>query len=309
MTTWLAVLIAFFVIVGLVLAIARLFRDMSSSRYNDDDRRLGIDAQAQDIEAFYRTQDLHGGSFDQWFYRSVRESGVGINVPTALTLVLGGSIVGAVFAFVVTENLIAVAIGMVVGLVIPFVWLLFRRWRHIGVMREQLPEALQIIADGVRAGHSLEQVADMVGSEMSEPLAAEFRECASHLKLGSPPTLVMKRMTERISLPEFRVFATAAMVHQTAGGNLPLLTERLAHAARQRQEFTGHVNAVTAGSRLSVVGLVVGSIVAVGVLAWLEPEYIHEFIFHPVGPALLTLAAVLQLIGIFWVWRVMRVGF
>jgi len=308
-TTTLALIIAFFCIAGLVLAIGSLFRDVSSHRYNYVDRRLGIDANQTDIEDYYRSQEVHRGQVDQWFYRSVRESGAGVDVPTALSLCLGCGMIGTVFAFVVTENLAATALGLILGLLLPIAWILFTRWRRVGVMREQLPEALQIVADSVRAGHSLEHAADMASTELTEPLASEFRECASQLKLGSPPTTVMKRMADRIPLPEFRVFATAAMVHQTAGGNLPLLTERLSHAARQRQEFSGHVNAVTAGSRLSAIGLVIGSILGVVVLAWLEPEYVRKFIEHPVGPALITLAVVLQLIGIFWVWRVMRVSY
>jgi len=304
-----AVVIMFLFGAGLVLAIGSLVRDFSSRRYNYVDRRLGLDANTSDIENYYRRQEVHNGPVDQWFYRTVRESGSDIDVPTALSICLGGGLIGTVFAYIVAESFLATALGLVLGIAIPVAWIILRRWRRVSIMRDQLPEALQIIADSVRAGHSLEQASEMVAAELSDPLATEFHECNSQLKLGNSPTTVMQRMADRIPLPEFRVFATAAMVHQTAGGNLPLLTERLSHAARQRQEFTGHVNAVTAGSRLSAIGLVIGSMIAVAALAWLEPDYVRAFVNHSLGPALLTLAIVLQLIGIIWVWRLIRVSY
>lgn len=309
MITTAALVIMFLFGAGIVLAVGSLLRDLSSQRYNYVDRRLGIDANTSDIENYYRHQDVHNGPVDQWFYQTVRESGSDIDVPTALAFCLGGGLIGAVLAFIVAESFLATALGLLLGIAIPVAWIIFRRWRRISIMRNQLPEALQIIADNVRAGHSLEQASEIVAAELSDPLASEFHECNSQLKLGNSPTTVMQRMADRVPLPEFRVFVTAAMVHQTAGGNLPLLIERLSHVARQRQEFTGYVNAVTAGSRLSAIGLVIGSIIAFAALAWLEPDYISAFVNHSLGPALLTLAIVLQIIGIIWIWCLIRVSY
>jgi Flp pilus assembly protein TadB len=67
--------------------------------------------------------------------------------------------------------------------------------------------------------------------------------------------------------------------------------------------------AVTAGSRLSAFGMVLGSMIALSVLAWLEPEYLSIFFTHNLGPTLLTIAAALQVVGVLWVWRVLRVNY
>ena len=71
----------------------------------------------------------------------------------------------------------------------------------------------------------------------------------------------------------------------------------------------GHVNAVTAGSRLSAFGMVLASIFAVSVLAWLEPEYLSAFVNHPLGPTLLAVAIGLLIVGSIWIWRWMRVSY
>ena len=58
-----------------------------------------------------------------------------------------------------------------------------------------------------------------------------------------------------------------------------------------------------------MIGLTVGTLVAVGILAWLRPEYLEVFRTHELGPTLLVTAGVLQLVGIVWVWRVLRMHF
>jgi tight adherence protein B len=110
-------------------------------------------------------------------------------------------------------------------------------------------------------------------------------------------------------MPEFKIFATAVLVHRQTGGNLALLAERLARSARDRSEFHGHVRAVTAGSRLSVLGLTLGTFAAVGILLSLQSEYMADFVNHPLGPTMLVVAGILQIVGFVWVWRVLRVRF
>ena len=107
----------------------------------------------------------------------------------------------------------------------------------------------------------------------------------------------------------FQRITTAVLVHRQTGGNLALLADRLAASARDRGEFLGHVRAVTAGSRVSVIGLTVGTVIALGILAWLRPEYLTQFLNHPMGPGLLMVAGALQIAGIVWVWRVLKVHF
>lgn len=116
-------------------------------------------------------------------------------------------------------------------------------------------------------------------------------------------------MARRVPLPEFKIFTTAVLVHRHTGGNLALLAQRLAQSARDRSELQGHVKAVTAGSRLSVIGLTLGTLLAIGFLASVRPEYVLVFRDHELAPMLLGTAAGLQLVGILWIWRILRVQY
>jgi tight adherence protein B len=180
------------------------------------------------------------------------------------------------------------------------------RFFRIGKMRKHLPQALQAVADSVRSGQSLSEACQLVSQEIKGPLGQEFAFAHSQLELGHAPISVMNRMVRRIPLTEFRVFATAVVVHRRAGGNLSLLTERMSKAAHDRQDTRNHMLAVTAGSRLSAIGMVLAGIIALFVLGWLEPDYIATFLKHPKGPWLLATSVILQIVGGIWVWRILK---
>ena len=247
--------------------------------------------------------------FDKSFFRLVEQAGSEIDMSTWLLLIVAMGITGIGLPLVLADSLLGAAIGLIVGCCLPILYLNGLRFFRLGSMRKNLPEALQIIADAVRAGQTLQESCELVKCDTRGPLSHEFGQAASQLALGNSPLAVMQRMARRVPLQEFGVFATAVVVHRRAGGNLSLLTERMAKAARDRQDITNHLLAVTSGSRLSAIGMVVGSMIAMALLAWLEPDYIGTFIRHERGPWLLGLAVVLQAIGCVWVWRVLRVTY
>jgi len=218
-------------------------------------------------------------------------------------------VVGLAAPLILLESLPLAAVGLVAGALVPLTFWSIRRWRRMRRMRKEVPETLQMVADAAHAGHTLEQTIRQVAREIRGELSTEFAYCARQLDLGHAPVAALSRMARRVPVPEFRIFATAALVHRRTGGNLALLTDRLAAAARDRQQLQGHLNAVTAGSRLSALGLVMGTLVAAGILAWIEPDYLGVFFTSQFGPMLLTTAIGLQLLGAIWVWRILQVRY
>jgi tight adherence protein B len=248
-------------------------------------------------------------AIDRAFFRLVQESGSRLEPAAAVSVVIGSAVVGGAAGLIVFEHLLLGAVGILLGIIVPLTAWGVIRWRRMSNMRKHLPETLSIVADAVRAGHTLEEASAFVRKDIKGPLADEFAYAEKQFSLGQTPAAVLSTMVRRIPLPEFRLFATAVLVHRKAGGNLPLLTERLANTARARQEVHNHMMAVTAGSRLSAIGMVFGSVVAMSMLAWLEPEYLRAFVHHEMGPTLIMLALTLQLIGVVWVWRILRVSY
>jgi tight adherence protein B len=294
MNSELAVMGVTFATISAILAAAgMLVRDLFSARV-EPRRRLEL------------APEEPQGELNRAFFRLVEESGTSLSMGTALLVVMGGAIVGGGIPLVFTENFLAAAGGIVLGAALPVLVLMAIRWRRVRAMMNVLPQALQAVADSVRSGQTLSDTMQLVSQEIKGPLGSEFAYGHSQLELGHSPLSVMNRMVRRIPIAEFRIFATAVVVHRRAGGNLSLLTERMAHAARDRQDVRSHLMAVTSGSRLSAVGMVAGSIIAVALIAWLEPVYIQPFLEHPSGPSLIAGAVGLQLIGGLWVWRILK---
>ena len=246
------------------------------------------------------------GDIDGWFFRLVEESGTVLDHGAALAVVIGSAIVGLGIPLVFFDNLLGAAGGMVLGAAIPVLYLAVIRWWRLGKMRSALPYALQAVADAVRGGQTLSEACELVALETKGPLGKEFGYAHSQLELGHAPISVMNRMVRRVPLPEFRIFATAVVVHRRAGGNLSLLTERMSKASHYRQDVRNHMLAVTAGSRLSAIGMVVGAFIAAALLCWIQPDYIDAFLGNPKGPWLLATAVILQIVGGIWVWRILK---
>ncbi len=302
-------LLVFAASVVIVVALALLIRDLRRPDENMQ-RRLGLSLEEyQTAPASALLDRPADGWIDRAFYELVENSGSKIDRQTALALVAGIALVSCAAPLVFLDSVLAAAVGLVVGAVLPLCWWGFWRGRRMVTLQKHLPETLELLADGVRAGQTLEQAAELVANQAPAPLNEEFGYCVAQLRLGHSPVAVLSRMARRIPIPEFRIFATAVLVHRQTGGNLALLAQRLANSGRDRSEFRGHVKAVTAGSRLSVIGLTLGAIAAVGILASLRPEYLQAFVEHELGPALLVTAAVLQVVGILWVWRILKVHF
>ncbi|MGQ9503512.1 MAG: type II secretion system F family protein [Thermogutta sp.] len=304
-TVWLYPILTFTAVSGLLLLVVIT---IIGRRRSDSQESLSSTAEAGDI--FYVSPAKAARTaFDRWFYELLEAAGSRLDRSTATLLPGACAVLGAALLLVIFDNPLWAMLGTLVGAVTPLAFWRFQAWRRVRQMRKHLPEVLQLFADAVRSGLSLERATALAARESKGPLQAEFQWCATQLELGHSPVRVMERMAQRIPIPEFRIFATATLVHRRTGGDLANLADRLARSARERTEFYGHLKAVTAGSRLSVLGLTIGVFVAVGLLGLTRPEYIQQFLSHPHGLTLLGIAAGLQILGLFWVWRILQVRY
>lgn len=299
---------AFAAVVFAVLAVGMIVLGRASVAEKIE-RRIGLEeAATDDVPAEILARDA-GGGFDRYFYQLLAESGLSISPLAVLSLMIGMSLVAGGIAFVATENLGVVAVAALVGFWPPLAWIMWVRSRRIRAMERLMPGALDQMADCLHGGQTLEQAAESVSLQTDSPLKEEFGHCVQLLKMGQSPVAVMDRLSRRIPLPEFRLFATAVLVHRQTGGNLAQLTSRLAVSARDRQEWRRHMGAQTVAGRYSALGLVGCGIIGMAVLSLSRPEYTGFFLTHPRGPAYLAVSIVLLIIGTIWIARVIRVNY
>jgi tight adherence protein B len=245
-------------------------------------------------------------TFDRWFSRLVLETGLGWDPgAAALLMVLCGLLTGAAL-FLWNEEVLPAAIGILIGIPLPAVYLVARRWRRVKLLQDQLAPALEILARSVRAGQTLDQAIGHLGRHSPEPLATEFRYCARQLEMGLSMPAVMRGLVGRLRMYDVQILATTLIVHRQAGGNIAAMLDRLARVIRDRLSYRRQLRAVTAGGRISamVISLITPALFLFFILV--RPAYIASLLHSPLGQSLLVLTALLEIVGLIWTARLLR---
>jgi tight adherence protein B len=194
-------------------------------------------------------------------------------------------------------------------MLVPFIILLFLQGRWRNRIQEQLPDALFLMARSTRAGLSLEQAVDAVGTHGAQPLRDEFHVAAEQTKLGLTAPAALRRMADRVQLVDVNALVSVVGLQRAMGGNLPGLLDRLAASVRDRNQFRGYFRAATALGRITGVALAcIAPVIFIGYLFW-QPEYITRFASSPAGMNALAAALMLEIIGILWLWFLLQIDY
>ncbi len=179
---------------------------------------------------------------------------LGCTVGAALLLLLlsGGTILGGV-------------LGLVLGLVVPWMFVLVREGRRENAFLAQLPDTLQLLAGSMQAGYSLPQALDTVVREGSPPMSTEFNRALVESRLGVPVEDALERIGERLKSNDFSWVVMAIRIQRDVGGNLSELLGKVAETIRER-EYLAPMFASPLG--LVLVGLM-GVLLGVGI-AWMK---------------------------------------
>jgi tight adherence protein B len=183
------------------------------------------------------------------------------------------------------------------GMAVPLAWISFRRKRRFSKFAKQLPDAMELIARALRAGHSLAAGFNLVADEVSAPLGTEFGRVFEEQNLGIPIDEALETMTRRIPNLDLRFFATAVILQRQTGGDLAEILDKIGHLIRERFKIYGQVQALTGEGRLSgVVLLALPPLLFLAVYR-LNPEYEMALFTDEMGQKMLIGAAVMQILG------------
>ena len=244
--------------------------------------------------------------FDNWFRWLVLECGADWSQSTGLLLVVlsGTAIGGGAWAF--TDDIVAGCGYGGLGMLLPFPFLMRMQRLHLARIQEQLPNALDLLARAVRAGESVDQAISLCGHRGPEPLAKEFRRCARQLEMGLALPTAMRSLGRRVRIADMRIFTAAVSVHREAGGSLALTLDRMAHVVRERLTYRRQLRAVTAAGRFSATMVSLAGPLLFIYMFTFQNEYVSRLLNQPLGQGLLSLAIVLELVGLIWVIRMQK---
>lgn len=250
-----------------------------------------------------------GTQLDESFERAVDRSGIEITAGAmvAITLLLGLFLGG--LAYLWRANIFISIGAALIGFMIPMGYVIITQasWRR-GIQKS-LPDAYFLISRSLRAGLPLENAIAYYAQQSKSSLATEFRRCVAQIKLGLPVSVALIGVSERIKLQDFDVFVSTVRLHQTIGGNLPLLLDRLATSVRDRNLFRSQFLAQSALGRITALFLALAApALTIGYLLW-EPEHVQSFMRNPNGWMILVGAFVLEFIGAILLWRILSIDY
>lgn len=198
--------------------------------------------------------------------------------------------------------------GLALGFV-PYLYLLRKRAHRTRRFAELLPEAIDLISRGLRAGQALPATIETVAKESDDPLRSEFRRAADEQSFGLPFREAMLNLSRRVPVRDLQFLVTAVLVQKETGGNLAQILDKTSHVIRERVRVAGQVRIRTAQGRFTG-GLLIGlPFVTFFGMNLLHPGYGKVLFEDPFGQKMVTLAVIGMVVGILMIRKIVNIKF
>jgi tight adherence protein B len=188
------------------------------------------------------------------------------------------------------RNTISFLIGAVAGYLAPGIYVRMQQSRRLTRFNEQLPDMLNLMVNGLRAGYSTLQAMEAVSKELPSPICDEFRRVVQEMQIGIPMEAAMQNLVRRIPSDDLDFVITAINVQREVGGNLSEILDTISFTIRERVKIKGEIRVITAQVRVSGTILALIPLGLTVILWFLNPKYLMSF--SEAGPFCAALAAV-----------------
>ncbi len=240
--------------------------------------------------------------------RLLLESGLKITLGAFLLLTL----LGAVLGFAIGWWMGRLAVSAVLAVLLSWIPLIYvRRKRNVRLQtfEEQFPEAVELIARSLRAGHAFTTGLGMAADEIPAPAGIEFRRVYDEQNFGMSLTDALRAMAKRVPVLDARFFVTAVLTQRESGGNLSEVLDNLANVMRERFKVKRQIRVISAHGRISAWILSCLAPGLAGVLFLMSPNFMRILWEDPLGLQLVMAAVVLQLTGTIIIARMVRIEY
>jgi tight adherence protein B len=267
------------------------------------DRRLGrLQATGTDPLLDIGSDEENASSFAQ----VVAESGLGWTMGMFAARAAMAATLGLILGAAIGSGFLAVTLSMAGVLVL---WIIVRRARaaRLRACDEQMPQALEIVALALRAGHALPSALRLAADEAPSPICHELRRACDEHALGRPIGEVLVAFGERLPGCEaVNTFVVAVLVLQETGGNLIAVIDRIVENARSRASYQARLRALTAEGRQSakLLAMLPGAFAALAMMS--DDSYADMLLYDSGGRFVLLVSGTLWLLGILWTRRLVR---
>jgi tight adherence protein B len=239
---------------------------------------------------------------------ALENAGVRLSQAEFIVLVIAGAIVGALVGLVIGVPVVSVLLVLVA----PFAGHLvlgFLAGKRRARFDQQLGDTLQLLAGGLRAGHSILRAIDAAAAESQSPTSEEMRRVITETSLGRDLLASLTDTSERMKNEDFVWIAQAIQINREVGGNLAEVLDQVNETIRERSEIKGHIKALAAEGKFSAYILIAMPIGIVLMLMTVNPGYMDAMFTHPLGWAMIAASVVFMTIGSLWMRKIIDLKF
>lgn len=241
--------------------------------------------------------------------RLVTQSGLKITVGTLVIASLLAACAGFLLVKWLTYYTYLGLVAAPLCGMVPYLIVRRARTKRFEKFEEQFPEAIDLMARALRAGHAFPTGLLMVADEAPSPIGPEFKLVYDRQNFGMPLSDALKGLAERVPVLDARFFATAVLTQRETGGNLSEVLDNLATVIRDRFKVKRQVRVLTAHGRITgwiLCALPPGLAV---VLTFVSPDHMKTLITDPLGIQILSVAGTLQVIGTLIIRKLVNVPY
>jgi tight adherence protein B len=216
--------------------------------------------------------------------------------------------IGAIAGMLVAGSPYGLVLGVLTSAV-PYVYVLRRRRVRLDAFEEQFPEAIDLIARSLRAGHTFTTGLGIAAEEIPAPVGPEFRRVYDEQNFGMAMPDALRAMALRVPVLDARFFVTAVLTQREAGGNLAEVLDNLSGVMRDRFKVRRQIRVVSAHGRITAWILSLLPPLLALILYLVAPRTMNEFLADPYGQRLIVVAVGLELLGSFIISRLVDVEY
>jgi tight adherence protein B len=311
-------LLAFISVAGFVGLLAFVFRDTGPKTATRLDMLIGKGKRKEDGEgadilrkaAFETDKKTLLGQLTPRFLtpqKLFEQADCHIKPATLTGIGIGLAVLGVTVGFLAGLPLAVLPINALFMFSLPWIWLLLKRRKRLAKFASQLPDALELVARALRAGHSLAAGMHVVAEEMPMPIAGEFGRVFEEQNLGIPIEEAMRGMCERVPNLDLRFFVTSVAIQRQTGGDLAEILDKIGYVIRERYRILGQVKALTGEGRLSGVVLIALPFALFGFMLNVKPDYVELLWTTDLGIKMSVAAIIAQIIGALVIRKIVNI--
>ena len=247
-------------------------------------RSTDIAAQAQ-LKRIFAQRQNRGDSFAKRFIPNpallqLRLSQTGRTWTLAQYVILSmvlTAVVIAAMAFKGITLLLALPVGLLIGIGLPHFVVGKLIKRRIGTFTSKFPDAIELMVRGLRSGLPITETIGIVADELPAPVSTEFRAVADKMRLGRTMDAALQETADRLSTAEFQFFVISLAIQRETGGNLAETLSNLADVLRKRAQMKLKIRAMSSESKASAY--IVGALpfIVFGLIWFINGEYMQNF--------------------------------